>query len=149
MLTGTIQHEFMHALGFLHEHVRPDRDQHVDVFHDRVVDKFKSQYAVMSTNDWAQHGSPYDYNSVMHYGSYVFNTNRYQPTMLKRDGGEIVANTKYLTSIDAHQIAHMYKCNVESLFTRDHCDNGHPLLPERRCDGFVECRGHNFVTIQI
>ena len=31
MLKGTIQHEMLHALGFLHEHVRPDRDQFVTV----------------------------------------------------------------------------------------------------------------------
>ena len=24
-------HEMLHALGFFHEHVRPDRDSHIDV----------------------------------------------------------------------------------------------------------------------
>ena len=144
MPTGTIQHEVMHALGFLHEHVRPDRDEHIQVFHDRIVDKFKPQFAAMTNATWANHGSPYDFNSVMHYGSYVFNKDKYQPTMLKHDGSEIVSNIKFLTTIDSHQIAHMYKCNNEHLFYQDQCDNGHPLLPERRCDGFIECRGSKF-----
>ena len=33
---GTFQHETMHALGFIHEHARPDRDEHVDVHFENV-----------------------------------------------------------------------------------------------------------------
>uniref|UniRef100_A0A8C4Q8B4 Metalloendopeptidase n=1 Tax=Eptatretus burgeri TaxID=7764 RepID=A0A8C4Q8B4_EPTBU len=33
---GTVLHEFMHALGFHHEHCRPDRDQHIQVLQKNI-----------------------------------------------------------------------------------------------------------------
>lgn len=34
---GNIIHEIAHALGFFHEHSRPDRDDYVDVLWDNVL----------------------------------------------------------------------------------------------------------------
>jgi len=61
---GLIAHELMHALGFLHEHQRPDRDQWIDV-DKRAVRIF--------TNDFEKRKddivlSEYDLASLTHYG---------------------------------------------------------------------------------
>jgi hypothetical protein len=70
---GTIQHEFLHALGFYHEQSRPDRDDYVTINLENVREGYEYNFAKVSYIDSL--GSPYDYKSVMHYGEYSFSAN--------------------------------------------------------------------------
>ena len=71
---GIVLHEFMHALGFSHEHTAPDRDSFVTVNLDNVQDgkghnfnRIRGSLAVSNT---------YDHSSVMHYSEFAFSRNR-------------------------------------------------------------------------
>ena len=85
-LVGTIKHELLHSLGFLHEHTRPGRGNYVSVssaalsgkrkknFMERRSDKFVTSIAVEKTkrtnpNIVQDYYSvlKYDYKSIMHY----------------------------------------------------------------------------------
>ena len=77
----TVQHEFVHALGFWHEQQRADLDKHIDVNADRWTCEdisfgddlnFKCLQCDMPEifpdwRAWEDQWSPYDYNSIMHY----------------------------------------------------------------------------------
>lgn len=67
------QHEFIHALGFLHTQQRKDRDDYVIINLDNVVDGYQSAFRKERTD--SSYGQPYDYRSVMHYGSRAFSKN--------------------------------------------------------------------------
>ena len=59
-----MQHEAMHSLGFHHEHVRPDRDSHVEI-HPDVVNDFN--YIKLPAHEWVDLSSPFDHDSIMLY----------------------------------------------------------------------------------
>ena len=65
-----IKHEFAHALGLYHAHTRPDRDQYVQIFEDRIRPKRLKNFKIC-TKCWT-YGTPYDVTSMMHYKSRDF-----------------------------------------------------------------------------
>uniref|UniRef100_A0A3P8N9F4 Metalloendopeptidase n=1 Tax=Astatotilapia calliptera TaxID=8154 RepID=A0A3P8N9F4_ASTCA len=60
-----VQHEVLHALGFDHEQTRSDRDQHVRILLENVIPGMEHNFRKINTRNL---DTPYDYNSVMHYG---------------------------------------------------------------------------------
>ena len=68
----TIVHEIGHAIGFWHEHTRPDRDEYVDVFYDNIQDGYEKNFVKLDPSEVNSHGVGYDYNSVMHYNRDFF-----------------------------------------------------------------------------
>ena len=71
----TIVHEFIHAFGFHHEQVRPDRDNYVEIIYENIpVDKVHNFNLFTGSLTF---GVDYDGYSVMHYGSKAFTTNSY------------------------------------------------------------------------
>lgn len=43
---GNVCHEILHALGFHHEHTRKDREQHIQVLHNNIMDGTECDGAV-------------------------------------------------------------------------------------------------------
>ncbi|GMT02826.1 hypothetical protein PENTCL1PPCAC_25000 [Pristionchus entomophagus] len=66
---GIIAHEVSHALGFWHEHSRPDRDQYLRVNSANMAQGTQAQFVKRSIQDAETQGLPFDYASVMHYAA--------------------------------------------------------------------------------
>lgn len=80
---GTAIHELMHALGFLHEQNRHERDDYVMVQFQNIEPKAVSNFDKASPSSTIDFGVQYDYGSVMHYSGNAFSTNG-QPTIIPR-----------------------------------------------------------------
>ena len=79
---GTIAHELMHALGFYHEHTRPDRNDYVIIDFDNI-EQGKQRNFRRQTGPGANMYDHYDWNSVMHYDDYAFRNRMWNGELTK------------------------------------------------------------------
>ncbi|WP_257667740.1 M12 family metallopeptidase [Parapedobacter tibetensis] len=70
---GSIAHEILHSLGFFHEQSRPDRDNFIRVYENRLPNDagIRYQYQI---NPLSQGVGAFDFNSIMLYSSYYNGT---------------------------------------------------------------------------
>ena len=122
MIERAVRHETGHALGMYHEHNRKDRDDFVqfDLF---CIDFWYGITGNFSIEQASKTIGPYDFDSIMHYGSSLGEkgprANR-QPCfdMVKKPGqrqagdntGEILS-TVFLSKHDVNALHHMYGRN--------------------------------------
>jgi len=81
---GAIIHEMMHAMGFLHEHTRPDRDDYVTINEANIENGAKGNFQKVPEQITMKSKTKYDYLSIMHY----------KKTALSRYTGLITIKTK-------------------------------------------------------
>lgn len=112
MHESVIIHELMHTLSYFHEHQRPDRDQHIQLFPDNVRSdiNYHTNYQKLSYDRNKTNG-PYDFSSIMHYGSYLGSKRGSDdlllPVLLKHDGS-IINRNNHLSSGDINALRAIY-----------------------------------------
>ncbi len=105
-----IVHELMHALGYIHEHQRPDRDNFVAINLNNVPGNLQHNFTLINANQ-VTYTSGYDFLSIMHYGPTAFSSNG-QNTINCLPGysqfqGQIGQRT-YMTAADGYAIQARY-----------------------------------------
>uniref|UniRef100_A0A8C4H2V0 Metalloendopeptidase n=1 Tax=Dicentrarchus labrax TaxID=13489 RepID=A0A8C4H2V0_DICLA len=99
----TVQHEALHALGFHHEHVRSDRDSYVSILTENIL----SGLMKVQTNNLR---TPYDFNSVMHYGKYAFTKNN-KPTIVAKGNPNLsFGHATQMSANDIARVNRLYQC---------------------------------------
>uniref|UniRef100_A0AAR2JRY1 Metalloendopeptidase n=1 Tax=Pygocentrus nattereri TaxID=42514 RepID=A0AAR2JRY1_PYGNA len=104
---NTVQHELLHALGFNHEQTRNDRDNHIRVVWENIIDNMKHNFNKINT---LNQGTPYDYNSVMQYHRTAFSKNG-QPTMVPIPNSNVaIGQATQMSQNDITRLNRLYKC---------------------------------------
>lgn len=104
-----IAHEVLHALGFMHEHSRPDRDQYISIQWNAIPEEFQSQFAIWPeelVQSWLNYS--YDIKSIMHYPSQSLKPGSTTPSLLRADGSFLQPN-KELSPLDVQKVNDLFK----------------------------------------
>ncbi|KAL8624699.1 hypothetical protein ACOMHN_038245 [Nucella lapillus] len=64
---GVVVHEIGHAIGWIHEQARPDRDQFIRVNYNRIPQSWHPQFDKFDERIINNYDVHYDYRSIMHY----------------------------------------------------------------------------------
>ncbi|CAB4060679.1 unnamed protein product [Lepeophtheirus salmonis] len=108
MTPSTIIHELFHALGFMHEQNRPDRDAFIRRCDLRRLTPYSNCYNGMTATTF---GLPYDYKSVMQYSRTAFSKNRRNTMTPTRAFRGPLGNRVGMTSLDIQKLNEAYQCN--------------------------------------
>lgn len=65
---GLYLHEIGHALGLVHEHQLPNRDEYIEIMYSNVEPSMRIWFNKYSGQEVNQYDVTYEYSSVMHYG---------------------------------------------------------------------------------
>lgn len=107
---GHVTHELVHALGFFHEHTRPDRDKFVKILWDNIKSDHLEQFKIRKRGEVTTLGQPYDFQSIMHYSNKEFSRNGADTIQAISDPSMPLGNVNSLSAIDVLQINLLYNC---------------------------------------
>ncbi|XGW31053.1 hypothetical protein V3C99_009761 [Haemonchus contortus] len=120
IVIGTVAHEFMHALGALHMHMRDDRDNHIKVDLTNVPEARQHNFIKEASTI---NLTPYEYGSNMQYSRGAFaNSGSSLIPLIPRFLRTLGAQT--ISFYDVHMINTQYKCYAACAGNMPKCVNG-------------------------
>ncbi|MEE6522269.1 hypothetical protein FKM82_020714, partial [Ascaphus truei] len=107
-----VEHEILHALGFYHEQSRSDRDDYVEIWWNEITSGMAHNFNKYNDGYITDLNTPYDYESVMHYGPFSFNKNESVPTITAKIPAfnDIIGQRLDFSEIDLERLKRMYNC---------------------------------------
>jgi len=108
-----IQHEILHALGFLHENSRADRDTYVEIVWNNTKQEYQRNFDVIdNANVSTSLYEEYDLKSLMHYGNRAFGDGRVTMEARKKEKGFILGNKVGVSTGDVKKLNRLYHCQT-------------------------------------
>jgi hypothetical protein len=107
-------HELFHALGYLHEQARIDRNTYISINYNNISTSACNGDCShnFNINLGAIPTAAYDFQSIMHYGQFAFAINNTIPTITCKPGytqfQNQIGNRTFMTALDAQGLAQRY-----------------------------------------
>lgn len=119
----TAVHEIGHAIGFYHEHNRPDRDDHIKIITENLLSGFQvqRQFEKLNSDDVNLLGFGYDYNSIMHYDKDAFNKYNHLDTIVAHDPSIPIGLAPGLSPLDILKTNRLCGCSSKQLHVSIAC----------------------------
>ncbi|XP_072528882.1 meprin A subunit beta [Salminus brasiliensis] len=125
---ATVEHEFLHALGFWHEQSRADRDDYVHIIWDQIENGREHNFNIYDETVSSALSVPYDYGSVMHYSKTAFNKGSESTIVTKiPEFIDVIGQRMEFSSSDVFKLNRLYNCTTFSTFL-DSCSFEEPNI---------------------
>ncbi|KAJ8310113.1 hypothetical protein KUTeg_011978 [Tegillarca granosa] len=144
---GLYLHEIGHAIGLVHEHQLPIRDNYIDILYQNVQPQMRIWFNKYPERQINQFDVDYEYSSVMHYGVTAFAADGKSQTIRTKDPsrekeiGRVYQ--KELSFTDVEIVSKMYSCSSPQICPNVRCINGGFVDQNCDCicpDGSNDCR---------
>lgn len=115
---GTVIHEMMHSIGFIHEQSRPDRDDYIHVFYENIKDGMEhnfQKYSIGEVKNLPANKGFYDYDSCLHYNNHAFSKNSKDTIRSISQPYRRFGQRVSFSAHDILQINELYGCDVPNL----------------------------------
>jgi hypothetical protein len=108
---GTVMHELKHAVGFMHEQNREDRDTFVKIIAKNIKPGMEGNFDKAKSGTTSTFGVKYDYGSVMHYSATSFSKDGKATIEAKQKTSATMGQRDGFSKLDIQKINKMYKCS--------------------------------------
>ncbi len=103
-----VAHEILHALGFVHEQNRMDRDKYINVLWDNIEEDFVFNFELLPERLMkVSMAAPFDFNSLMIYSPYILSKNA-KMTMTPINNTESISPGLTLSDADRLRLKKVY-----------------------------------------
>lgn len=111
---GLYLHEIGHAIGLVHEHQLPNRDDYIDIIYANVAPSMRVWFQKYQSREVNQFDVNYELSSVMHYGTTAFSSDGRSTTIRPKNktSTDIIGKVwrKELAFSDVKAVNRMYEC---------------------------------------
>ena len=115
VFNSVVIHELGHAIGFYHEHTRPDRDNFIDVLYGNIAPGLENQFEKFLPGETNTLGLGYDLNSIMHYSRNTFSRDGSDTIRPRNPSVTSFGNARRLSTLDIAKANRFYNCGKLSM----------------------------------